>query len=59
MRHQVVREQNSLDGPLRQRLVRCEEGIGPFHDLGRRLAARGRDLQELRVRQVGEARGYP
>ena len=30
-----------------------------FLDLGRRHASRGRDLQELRVRQVGEARRHP
>ena len=58
VRHQVAREQHSLDRPLRQRLVRCEEGVGPVLDLGRRLAPRGRDLHELRVRQVGEARRH-
>ena len=55
--HQVTREQHSLDRPLRQRLVRCEDGVGPVLDLGRRLAPGGRDLQELRVREVDEARG--
>ena len=56
--HKVTREQHSLDCPLRQRLVRCEDGVGPVPDLGRRLAPRGRDLHELCVRQVGEARRH-
>ena len=34
------------------------EGVGSLHDLGRRVAPRGRDLHELRVRQAGEARRH-
>ena len=49
--HQVTREQHSLARPLRQRLVRCEDGVGLILDLGRRLPPGGRDLQELRVRR--------
>eukprot|EP00964_Phaeocystis_antarctica_P012806 scaffold7026_cov65-Phaeocystis_antarctica.AAC.5 len=32
--HQVTREQHSLNRPLRQRLVRCENGVGPVLDIG-------------------------
>eukprot|EP00964_Phaeocystis_antarctica_P006799 scaffold3677_cov58-Phaeocystis_antarctica.AAC.2 len=45
--HQVTREQHSLDRPLRQRLVRCKNGVGPVLDIGRRLAPCGREFQEL------------
>jgi len=39
--------------------VRGENGVGPVPDFGRRLAPCGRDLQELRVREVGEAERNP
>ena len=59
MWQQVTREQHPLDRPLRQWLVRGENGVGPVPDLGRRLAPCGRDLQELRVREVEKAERYP
>eukprot|EP00964_Phaeocystis_antarctica_P136276 scaffold100706_cov70-Phaeocystis_antarctica.AAC.2 len=58
VRHQVTREQHSLNRPLRQRLVRCDNGVGPVPDFGRRLAPCGRDFQELRVREVEKAQRY-
>eukprot|EP00964_Phaeocystis_antarctica_P068852 scaffold41746_cov67-Phaeocystis_antarctica.AAC.6 len=53
-RHQVTREQHSLDRPLSQRLVRGEDGFGLGRDFGRSLASSDGDLQELRVRELEE-----
>eukprot|EP00964_Phaeocystis_antarctica_P160530 scaffold132186_cov78-Phaeocystis_antarctica.AAC.2 len=53
---QQVRRQQDIHAPRRERRHLGDEGVGLVLELGRALAGVHGDLQELCVREVGEAR---